>query len=142
MSEEKTDETLEKLAKFHGHLGPYVVVGYRMGKIANREISEDPFEKEAVAMTGGDPPVSCIVDGVQYSSGCTLGKGNVEIKDNGKPTVKFRGNGKSLNATLGEKVQNLIEKAEEKDLEDLAVELFEMPEDELLEVNNNGKQTK
>ncbi|EMR74644.1 formylmethanofuran dehydrogenase subunit E [Thermoplasmatales archaeon SCGC AB-540-F20] len=26
-----------------------------------------------------NPPISCIIDGIQISSGCTLGKGNISV---------------------------------------------------------------
>ena len=35
------------LEEFHGHLGPYAVIGYRMGKIACRELNNDPFSKNS-----------------------------------------------------------------------------------------------
>ena len=140
MEKGEEDKTLERLAEFHGHLGPYVVVGYRMGQVANREISEDPFEKEAVAFTGRNPPVSCIVDGVQFSSGCTLGKGNVEIDGDQEPSVEFSGNGTSLKTTLKKEVRELISGADEDELEDLSGRLLRMPEDELLVVEETRIQ--
>ncbi len=135
MEDEDGAEILTRLSDFHGHLGPYVVVGYRMGKIANREIGEDPFEKKALALTGRDPPVSCIVDGVQFSSGCTLGKGNIEVRDEGVPSVEFSGSGKALKITLKEKVQKRIEEVIESDLEEISKEVFEMSEDDLLSLS-------
>ena len=39
------DETLDLIEKFHGHLGPYVVLGYRIGLIANEKLGKDPFSK-------------------------------------------------------------------------------------------------
>ncbi|HEC81191.1 MAG TPA: hypothetical protein ENI42_02025, partial [Thermoplasmatales archaeon] len=38
-------ETLKRIEQFHGHLGPYVVLGYRMGIIANKFLGENPFKK-------------------------------------------------------------------------------------------------
>ena len=91
------EETLSKIEQFHGHLGPYAVIGYKMGKIAKKQLGSDPFSKEAVIWTGTKPPLSCIIDGIQISSGCTLGKGNISIRQDGVPKVQFKGeNGSRL----------------------------------------------
>lgn len=71
--------TIEDLAAFHGHLGPYIVLGYRMGRYARLHFCDDPFRMKAVVHCSGTPPQSCIADGVQIGSGCTLGKRNIEI---------------------------------------------------------------
>jgi formylmethanofuran dehydrogenase subunit E len=71
--------TIEDLAAFHGHLGPYIVLGYRIGRYARRRFCNDPFQMRAVVHCSGTPPQSCLADGVQIGSGCTLGKRNIEI---------------------------------------------------------------
>jgi len=83
------DETLDLIQKFHGHLGPYVVLGYKMGLIANEKLGKDPFCKNAIVYTGITPPISCIVDGIQLSSGCTLGKGNIKVTNDKDPIAEF-----------------------------------------------------
>ena len=87
---EKGKELLERLEDFHGHLGPYLVVGWRMGKTANEKLGKAPFEMKSRVKTGGKTPLSCIVDGVQFSTGCTLGKGNIEITNEKKPKAVFK----------------------------------------------------
>ena len=71
--------TIEDLAAFHGHLGPYIVLGYRMGRYARRHFCSDPFQMKAAVYCTGTPPQSCLADGVQIGSGCTLGKRNIVI---------------------------------------------------------------
>jgi formylmethanofuran dehydrogenase subunit E len=83
------DKTLKQIEKFHGHLGPYAVIGYRMGKIANEKLGTDPFCKRAKVYTGITPPVSCIIDGIQLSSSCTLGKGRIIIEDESTAKAEF-----------------------------------------------------
>jgi len=82
-------DELELIEKFHGHLGPYVVLGYRMGLIANEKLGKDPFCKNVVVYTGITPPISCMVDGIQLSSGCTLGKGNIRVTNDKDPIAEF-----------------------------------------------------
>jgi len=83
------DETLKQIEKFHGHLGPYAVIGYRMGKIANERLGSDPFCKRAKVYTGTKPPLSCIIDGIQLSSNCTLGKGRMTVENNDTAKAEF-----------------------------------------------------
>jgi formylmethanofuran dehydrogenase subunit E len=71
--------TPDQLAAFHGHLGPFLVLGYRMGRYARRELSGNPFEMHAIVYLPEGSPEICIADGIQLGSGCTLGKGNIEI---------------------------------------------------------------
>jgi len=78
-----------QLGRFHGHVGPYAILGYRAGKIANRVLGDDPFGKTALTYTGTTPPVSCFTDGVQFASGCTLGKGNISVEEAGEARVVF-----------------------------------------------------
>ena len=71
--------SIEDLAAFHGHLGPYIVLGYRIGRYAKEHFCSDPFQMKAAIFCEGVPPQSCLADGVQIGSGCTLGKRNIEI---------------------------------------------------------------
>ena len=104
------NETLEKIEQFHGHIGPYAVIGYRMGEIANKMLGADPFCKKAVVWTGTNPPLSCIVDGIQISSGCTFGKGNITVKHENLAKAEFSNNdGKHIKITLKPSIQEEID---------------------------------
>jgi formylmethanofuran dehydrogenase subunit E len=74
------------LRTFHGHLGPYVVIGYRMGVLALAELdSEGHFGILAEVHSPFGTPRSCLIDGVQLGSGCTLGKGNIAVEEAPEP---------------------------------------------------------
>ncbi len=75
----RKDYSIEDLAAFHGHLGPYIVLGYRIGKYVRDAFCDDPFRMSVRVYCSGVPPQSCIIDGIQLGSGCTLGKRNIEI---------------------------------------------------------------
>jgi len=79
-------DALERLKKFHGHLGPWAVVGYRMGQIARERF---PHKLWAIVHTGSKPPMSCLIDGVQFTSCCTLGKGNIKVKEDNEALAMF-----------------------------------------------------
>ncbi len=94
-------EELVPLKRFHGHLGPYVVIGYRMGRLARERFDG---KMTAVVFAGRHPPMSCLIDGVQFTTGCTLGKNNIVVRegqrsggpfhrleeDPGGPAARFR----------------------------------------------------
>ena len=91
--------SIEDLARFHGHLGPFIVLGYRMGRYALRELGGNPFSLQAKVYCSGKPPQSCLADGIQIGSGCTLGKGNISLIRSDIPVTEFTGEGKTVRLT-------------------------------------------
>jgi formylmethanofuran dehydrogenase subunit E len=90
-------DELIPLKRFHGHLGPYVVIGYRMGKLARQRFEG---KMTAVVFTGKHPPMSCLIDGVQFTTGCTLGKNNIVVRDGDLPAVHFIDSTRTLEIRL------------------------------------------
>lgn len=79
------------LKAFHGHLGPYVVAGLRLGRYALKRLQADPhFGIEADVYCPDQPPPSCCLDGVQFASGCTTGKRNLRHHVAEGVTARFR----------------------------------------------------
>ena len=75
-------EELQLVKRFHGHLGPYVVLGLRVGKALLRELNPRPHFGIEVHVTGPlKPPPRCVLDGLQLSTGCTMGKGNLTLEE-------------------------------------------------------------
>lgn len=84
-------DDLTILKAFHGHLGPYVVAGLRLGRYALRRLAADPhFGIEAEVECPDAPPPSCVLDGIQFSTGCTLGKRNITHRVAEGVTAHFR----------------------------------------------------
>jgi len=71
-----TNNNLKNIRKFHGHIGPYVVLGYIMGIYVKGYLENID---RVVIYVNHKPPVSCIVDGLQLSTGCTLGKNKIKV---------------------------------------------------------------
>ena len=130
------NQELKNIEQFHGHIGPYAVIGYRMGKIANEKLGTDPFNKKAQVWTSNEPPMSCVIDGIQMSSGCTTGKGNLKIQSGKTPRVLFLTNeGKQIEIHLLESVKNEIDnKVTEQNIISFSEELFQRPDKELFEI--------
>ena len=73
-------ELLDRLRAFHGHLGPFAMLGYRAGRLAlDRLDAPSHFGITARVTCPDRTPPSCFADGIQYSTGCTLGKGNITL---------------------------------------------------------------
>lgn len=131
------EEAVEFIHRFHGHIGPYVVLGYRAGLIANRELSPDPFSKTASTATGFKTPVSCFTDGVQIGSRCTLGKGNITVSDEGEASVKFslKDGSKTVKIALTDAAKRRIVGARTwEDADKLGREMMEDPDVEIFEI--------
>ncbi|MDD4907861.1 MAG: formylmethanofuran dehydrogenase subunit E family protein [Candidatus Omnitrophica bacterium] len=70
--------TLKEAIKFHGHLGPYLVLGLLAGEWALKKLKAGKHFGIEVKVWGADKkPKSCFIDGLQLSTGATYGKGNI-----------------------------------------------------------------
>lgn len=106
-------ELVKKGEEFHGHLGPFLIVGIKMGLLALDKLqSTGFFDLKAEVATGRTPPISCMVDGIQLATGCTLGKGNISITEQGKPRAQFSKDGKLLTIELEPEIFESISEGE------------------------------
>ncbi len=133
---------LQEAAHFHTHLGPYLVVGLRMGQAVVRELGEKPFSYRIVAHTGRVPPYSCSVDGMQMATPCTTGNGCLEVGEERLMALDAIAENGGIRVTLSREVYDSIETGcSEDDQEEFAIRIWEMPEDELL-IIEPSEQTK
>ena len=95
MSSRISAEKLEQVIAFHGHLCPGLTSGVRVAEIALRELGPRARDEEIVAVAETD---SCAVDAIQCLVGCTAGKGNLVVLDQGKQVFTFarRSDGKAI----------------------------------------------
>jgi len=80
--EQNLDSIVREAADFHGHLGPFLVIGVRMGLIGLREIKTtrgDP-KLQATTIVKRSVPFSCAIDGIQVTTQCTVGNGRLKLK--------------------------------------------------------------
>jgi len=79
---------LKEAVRFHGHLGPYLVLGLLAGESALKKLgSKKYFGLEVKVWGATQKPKSCLIDGLQLSTGATYGKGNI-LKLSG-PAIKI-----------------------------------------------------
>jgi pyrimidine-specific ribonucleoside hydrolase len=65
--------------EFHGHLGVFSIVGAKMGIKARELFGVGPDMLEVTTFAGVKPPYSCLNDGIQVSTGATLGMGTIHL---------------------------------------------------------------
>jgi formylmethanofuran dehydrogenase subunit E len=132
-------DELRRAAEFHTHLGPFLVVGLRMGRVVTREFGHEPFTIKIRANTGRVPPYSCLVDGLQVSTPCTVGNGGLAVADTRDMSVEAERNGVTLKVQLRKEMWQRIEReCTEENQESFACEIWEMPEDGLLTVERGA----
>ena len=79
--------SFEDAVAFHGHTCPGIAIGYRVSQIALEMFDYDPTKDEDLVCIAEND--ACSVDGIQFVSGCTLGKGNLIFRDYGKQVYTF-----------------------------------------------------
>ena len=67
--------------RFHGHDGPFLALGYRLGKFLMRLLKpRGIMDLKITVKTKMKKPYTCILDGLQCATFATLGKGNLAAK--------------------------------------------------------------
>jgi pyrimidine-specific ribonucleoside hydrolase len=72
--------------ELHRHLGLLSIVGAKMGIRARELLHANLDEVKVKSEAGLKPPLSCLNDGLQASTGASLGRGTISMK-NGPPRV-------------------------------------------------------
>jgi formylmethanofuran dehydrogenase subunit E len=85
-------EWLAQVVQFHGHLGPSVVAGARLGMIGLRAVGAHGYFDVEVTCEGpmAQPPQACFLDGLQVATGATLGKRTLTWVPAGQIAVRVR----------------------------------------------------
>ncbi len=88
--------------EMHQHLGIYSIVGAKMGLFAREYFGVGLDKIKVVSLAGFMPPVSCLNDGLQISTGATLGRGSISVEQGGASIAgaRFVYQGRVLVVTL------------------------------------------
>jgi formylmethanofuran dehydrogenase subunit E len=130
---------LTQAGRFHGHIGPFLAIGLRMGIIANEALGRTPMQTSALVRVQPRPPRSCVVDGIQISSGCTMGKRNIELEpDDSAVSATFRRDERSVTILLKgdflKKMEADLDGVPEKAVVDYSYQIMDTRPEELFEV--------
>lgn len=120
--------------KLHGHAGPYLNLGIKMGLLALEILkAKGYFDLSVEAELEYRRPMSCFVDGLQISTGCTMGKGNIRVKNQpGKVNALFKTENKNLRITLKPEIVESLN-FEEESCENLSQKILSIPNNELFD---------
>ncbi len=132
---------LNEAKKFHGHLGPYLVLGILAGEFALKRLRCKKYFGLEVRVWGtGKKPKSCFIDGLQLSTGATYGKGNIHKLDGRKIKIEFcnpNNNKKFILRFRESLIQRLEETKTHRDSELLAKRLYKTEYNELFNLTPN-----
>ena len=130
-----TDEVESAACEFHGHDGPFLVIGLRMGIKALKVLdSKGWFNLKCIVYLRWEPPASCVIDGIQISTGCTMGKHNIEVCDSSGVMAVFRKGESQVEIRIRDEVLKLVEaslKEESSSIEELLEWLRKVDDDEI-----------
>lgn len=140
---------LRKARDFHGHMGPFLVIGVRAGLTGLRRLNVErgDLNLHATVWLKYSVPLSCIVDGVQISTGCTYGNKRLAVKDSDEIRVRIESRDGQVDIALHEatlnnlKLQVLGRKVCESELERLAYEIASIDEFELFKIQSGSCTT-
>lgn len=131
---------LRSAVRFHGHLGPFLVLGLRIGSLATRMLHPKGIhEMSATIWIKQTPPQSCLLDGVQVSSGCTLGKGNIKVRNAPSIRARFCKGDRSIvirpTGSARQLLASVTKDTPENDLRKMALSIGKMSDHDLLVVS-------
>lgn len=140
-------DVLDKAAEFHGHLGPFLAIGVRMGLLAKRTLRSDGFrDLNVIVNTGDNPPLSCVVDGIQVATGCTLGKGNIAVRNLGKILAVFRSRRQAMRVKMKmdvfESIKEGLSDGDPEKMEETARKVSSMPDTSLFDTEKVRRYVK
>lgn len=122
--------SLKEGIEFHGHLGPYLVLGIMAGELALRELKCKKYFGLEVKVWGvTHKPKSCLIDGLQLSTGATFGKGNISKLEGHivEIEIRFPEEKKKITLTIQDHLRKRIERAlTHKESELLAKQIYRM----------------
>ena len=116
----------------HGHAGPFLNLGIKMGCLALDQLNaRGYFDLSAKVELDYHPPVSCLIDGLQISTGCTMGKGNICVMQNNDGIEgHFKKGNQSIRIILKPEILSRID-FEKETCENLAQQILEMDNSQL-----------
>jgi len=135
--------TLGAARGFHGHVGPFLILGVRAGVIGLRELETVKENKDlrVKASLLYSLPYSCILDGLQVATGCTIGNKRLTFENLPSFTISFatsKGGAVTvsiLRNALEDLKSELARSAGSQEVERLAFPVTSKAESELLVVH-------
>lgn len=135
--------SLKEATKFHGHLGPYLVLGLLAGESALAKLRcRSHFGLDVKVYGASKKPKSCLIDGLQLSTGATYGKGNIKKFSGPCIRIEFcnRTNNKQINFKFKDKlISDLAQAKTHADAQALAKRLYRSNSAALFQVSTTTR---
>jgi pyrimidine-specific ribonucleoside hydrolase len=98
--------------EIHGHTGIYSIIGAKMGIRAMEYFNLGVNNMNVVTYAGNHPPLSCFNDGIQISTGATIGQGLITISDtlSATPSALFEFNNQKVLISLDPEIARQMRK--------------------------------
>ena len=136
-----------EIQRYHGHVGPWNVLGWRIGQAALREMKSQwgRHDLEVICYVPPQTPFTCLVDGLSVGTGNSQGRLDLRLaevltweesfvavrrKDGRGGVLEFRPQAAYLRSILGQPAEKL---------EGLCQECAKMEEGKLFEIKGIGK---
>ncbi|MFB0561055.1 MAG: FmdE family protein [Candidatus Lokiarchaeia archaeon] len=130
-----TSELLKKAVDFHGHLGPFLVLGLLMSKTALKFLIQVSGVRVKTRLK---PPRSCLLDGIQIVTQCTLGNTKLTaLESESEISGEFRGEDKKILIVCKKSFLDKLEsrmKRKERPLEEEALNILKIDEEEIFDI--------
>lgn len=142
VEEDELETAISNAVRLHGHLGPFLVIGVRMGRIAKRILnpeSKGDMKMQATIKIPLFTPFSCAIDGVQATTSCTIGNQKLRIEDSKQEIggrFELQNPTTTLEIGVNQKVVEELAKrmSEGTASEELATQIAFMPESQLFKI--------
>ena len=96
--------------ELHRHLGVYAIIGVKMGIRAREYFNTGVDEFKVTSFAGSTPPLSCMNDGLQVSTGATPGHGLLSVINEATvPAAEFTYMEKKIKLTLNSEIAKKID---------------------------------
>jgi len=140
-NKEELKVMIDNAQKLHGHLGPFLVIGVRMGMIAKRVLGVADGEcacLNAHVKIPLFPPFSCLLDGIQAATTCTVGNRRLTMENSEEIRVTFskQDSNRMVKITLEPRLAEELEKKLSEDAltEEFALEIAGLPENQVFNI--------
>jgi len=145
-SHEQGLNTLLKAATdLHGHFGPFLTLGLRVGLLGLKELGakEGDAQVHVTAMLEYVLPFSCMLDGIQTSTKCTVGNKRLTWEESKEFGAMFllansrrRVEVKVDSGVIQELSRRLDKKPSDAEVRKLALDIASRPEEQLFSVRH------
>ncbi len=122
----------QETVRFHGHNGPFLALGYKLGKYLNQRLKpKGIMDFHIVVKVKQRKPFTCLIDGLQCSTFATIGKGTMAIKETkGRDIIVIVAkNKRTYSYKITKKAMDICLTAE--DLDKAAKRIFRTPTNDL-----------